>query len=67
MSLFNNKKSHGIHPPGNKITSNKKIERVPLPKQVILPLSQHIGAPSKAIVKKGDEVKVGQKIAEAGG
>lgn len=67
MSLFNNEKSHGIHPPGNKITSNKKIERVPLPKQVILPLSQHIGAPSKAIVKKGDEVKVGQKIAEAGG
>ena len=67
MLLFNNEKSHGIHPPGNKITSNKKIERVPLPKQVILPLSQHIGAPSKAIVKKGDEVKVGQKIAEAGG
>ena len=67
MSLFNNEKSHGIHPPGNKITSNKKIERPPLPKQVILPLSQHIGAPSKAIVKKGDEVKVGQKIAEAGG
>ena len=67
MSLFNNEKSHGIHPPGNKMTSNKKIERVPLPKQVILPLSQHIGAPSKAIVKKGDEVKVGQKIAEAGG
>lgn len=67
MSLFNNEKSHGIHPPGNKITSNKKIERPPLPKQVILPLSQHIGTPSKAIVKKGDEVKVGQKIAEAGG
>ena len=67
MSLFNNEKSHGIHPPGNKMTSNKKIERVPLPKQVILPLSQHIGAPSKAIVKKDDEVKVGQKIAGAGG
>jgi len=67
MSLFNNEKNHGIHPPGNKVTSNKKIERVPLPKQVVLPLSQHIGAPSKAIVKKGDEVKVGQKIAEASG
>ncbi len=67
MSLFNNKQSHGVHPPGNKITANKKIERAPLPKKVILPLSQHIGAPSKAIVKKGDEVKVGQKIAEAGG
>ena len=67
MSLFNNRKNHGIHPLGNKMAANKKIGRIPLPKQVILPLSQHIGAPSKPIVKKGDEVKVGQKIAEAGG
>ena len=34
---------------------------------MILPLSQHIGAPAKPIVKPGDSVKTGQKIAEAGG
>ena len=64
MSLFNSKISKGIHPPGNKIAANKKIEKAPKPQEVILPLSQHIGAPAKTIVKKGDEVKVGQKIAE---
>ncbi len=35
--------------------------------EMVYPLSQHIGAPAKAIVKVGDEVLVGQKIAEAGG
>lgn len=35
--------------------------------EMVYPLSQHIGAPAKAIVKVGDEVRVGQKIAEAGG
>ena len=38
-----------------------------LPKQAVFPLSQHIGAPAVPIVKKGDTVKVGTKIAEAGG
>lgn len=38
-----------------------------LPKQAIFPLSQHIGAPTKPVVKKGDKVKVGTLIAEAGG
>ena len=38
-----------------------------LPKQAIVPLSQHIGAPTKPVVKKGDKVKVGTLIAEAGG
>jgi len=61
------KKSSGVHPPHNKMASGKAIERAPLPKLVTLPLSQHIGAPAKAIVKRGDEVKTGQKIAEAGG
>ncbi len=38
-----------------------------LPNQAVFPLSQHIGAPAKPLVKKGDKVKVGTMIAEAGG
>ena len=40
---------------------------MPLPAQVRILMSQHIGAPAKALVKKGDEVFVGTKIGEAGG
>lgn len=57
----------GVHPAENKLSANKAIETLPLPKQAVFPLSQHIGAPATAIVKKGDLVKVGTKIAEAGG
>ncbi len=57
----------GIHPAENKLSSNAPIETLPVPKQAIIPLGQNLGAPSKAIVKKGDEVKVGQLLAEAGG
>jgi len=58
----------GIHPKDYKHFSNKKpIEKMPLPKKVIIHLSQHIGKPSQAIVKKGDLVKTGQKISEPAG
>ncbi len=57
----------GIHPAENKLSSNAAIESLPVPKQAIVPMGQNLGAPSKPIVKKGDEVKVGQLIAEAGG
>ncbi|MGL5937808.1 MAG: electron transport complex subunit RsxC [Phocaeicola sp.] len=57
----------GVHPPEHKLSANKAIETLALPKQAVFPLSQHIGAPATAIVKKGDLVKVGTKIAEAGG
>ena len=57
----------GIHPPENKRSSNAAIETLPSPKQAIVPLGQNLGAPSKPIVKRGDEVKVGQLIAEASG
>ena len=57
----------GIHPDENKLSSNAAIEEIPVPKQAIVPLGQNLGAPSKPIVKKGDDVKVGQLIAEAGG
>ncbi len=58
----------GIHPHDNKAFSkDKKIEEMPLPKKIVIPFSQHIGAPSKPVVKIGDEVLAGQKIADAGG
>ena len=57
----------GIHPPENKLSAGKKITAIAAPKQVIIPLSQHIGAPAQALVKKGDVVKVGTLLAKAGG
>lgn len=57
----------GIHPPENKLSTGKKITALAAPKQVIIPLSQHIGAPAQAVVKKGDLVKVGTLLAKAGG
>ena len=57
----------GVHPPENKLSSNAAIEQLPPPKQAIIPLGQNLGAPSKPLVKKGDEVKVGQLLAEASG
>lgn len=57
----------GIHPEENKITAEMPTQVAPLPKQAIFPLSQHIGAPAKPIVQKGDKVKVGTMIAEANG
>ncbi|MGL6107628.1 electron transport complex subunit RsxC [Romboutsia sp.] len=58
----------GIHPPYRKEYSEKKaIEKAESPKVVYIPLQQHIGAPAKAIVKVGDEIKIGQKIGEQQG
>lgn len=58
----------GIHPLENKARSLKlPLTQVSLPTQIILPLSQHIGAPAKPIVSVGDRVLTGQRIAEANG
>ena len=57
----------GIHPEENKLSAEVATRLAPLPKQAIFPLSQHIGAPAKAVVSKGDKVKVGTLLAEAGG
>ena len=61
----------GIHPHegvnGKKANSGNAIRELPAPPRVIIPLSQHIGAPARAVVKKGDHVKIGQLIGEAGG
>lgn len=58
----------GIHPPeGKQLSAHKEIEAY-LPKgDLVFPMSQHIGAPSNPLVKKGDRVLVGQKIGEASG
>jgi len=65
---MNTFKKGGVHPKDNKIYSaHQPIQECALPKQAIIPLSQHIGAPAKPVVQKGDKVKVGQLIAEAGG
>lgn len=58
----------GIHPyDGKGLSKDKPIQEI-LPKgDMVYPLSQHIGAPAKPIVEKGDRVLAGQKIAESGG
>lgn len=57
----------GVHPEENKITAEVATVVAPLPQQAIFPLSQHIGAPAKPVVNRGDKVKVGSLIAEANG
>ncbi len=57
----------GIHMDDHKIAARRAIEPAPLPQKAIFPLSQHIGAPAKPVVKKGDKVKVGTLLAEAAG
>lgn len=57
----------GIHPEENKLTDNAVTQVAPLPAQAFFPLSQHIGAPARPVVKRGDKVKAGTLIAEAGG
>ncbi|MBR3469030.1 MAG: electron transport complex subunit RsxC [Lachnospiraceae bacterium] len=58
----------GIHPyDGKDISKDKPIVSLEAGSVLVFPLSQHIGAPAKPIVAKGDHVLRGQKIAEAGG
>ena len=58
----------GIHPKENKWYScDREIEEFPEPDILVVPMSQHIGAPCKPLVKKGDSVTVGQKIGECQG
>ena len=58
----------GSHPYDGKELSKDKPTTVLLPKgELVYPVSQHIGAPAKIIVEKGEHVLVGQKLAEAGG
>jgi electron transport complex protein RnfC len=45
-------------------TEGKAVELAPLPKQVVIPINQHFGAPNKVLVNVGDKVRRGQRIAE---
>jgi len=57
---------HGIHPPEYKYpTEAKAIEVMPPPEKVHIPLLQHFGSPAKPLVKKGEEVLLGQKVGES--
>ncbi len=57
----------GVHPEENKLSAQSPIREAQLPKQAIFSMFQHIGAPANAVVKKGDVVKVGTLLGEAGG
>jgi len=67
MGLLKTFKLGGVHPAENKLSAQAPIEALPIPKKAFVPLGQNLGAPSKPLVKRGDEVKVGQLIATAGG
>ncbi len=58
----------GVHPDDKKTASNYiKIEELAAPKTMVYPVQQHIGKPANVLVNVGDEVKIGQLIAEADG
>ena len=57
----------GVHPQENKLSAGSPIREAALPKQAVFSMFQHIGAPAKPVVKKGDVVKVGTLLGEAGG
>ncbi len=60
--------AHGVHPPGNKMFSTEMaIEVLPQPSKVLLPLSQHVGAPCQSIVKSKQSVAFGEMVAKGGG
>ena len=58
---------NSIRVPHRKHTADCVPERIPVPPEIVLPMTMHIGAPAKPLVKAGDLVKVGQPVAEAGG
>ena len=57
----------GVHPAENKLSAASPIREAGLPKQAVFSMFQHIGAPAKPVVKKGDAVRVGTLLGEAGG
>lgn len=67
--IFNNKTfKNGVHPPEHKSETNGlPVRQFPFAPVIILPMVQHIGAPSRIIVREGQEVKRGELLAEAGG
>ncbi len=57
----------GVHPPENKLSATSSVKVFPVPEKVTIQLAQHIGAPAKPVVAKGDKVKVGTLLGEPAG
>ena len=58
----------GVHPPYNKeLARDKAVESLPMPKELVVSMSQHLGAPAKCIVAVGDHVEKGQLVGERNG
>lgn len=55
----------GVHPPQHKDAAEIESVTMPVPETIILPMSQHIGAPCIPVVKVGDTVDVGQVVADS--
>ena len=64
QSNFSNQFKGGIQPPYNKVTRKMPVEMVQPAKRMIYPLTQHIGSSCQPLVKVGDDVCIGQKIAD---
>ena len=59
---------HGVHPPDSKeLTNGLPIRRMPFPDEIVLPLRQHAGKPALPLVRAGDRVERGDKVAAADG
>ena len=63
MPMF--KQLPGVHVKHNKNTAGMEIVKMPIPAEVVISMSQHLGSPCKPLVKAGDSVKVGQKIGDS--
>ena len=66
QSYFRHRFKGGVHVPYNKVTAGQPIETLAPAKEMVYPLLQHIGAQLESLVKVGDRVKIGQKIADSG-
>jgi electron transport complex, RnfABCDGE type, C subunit len=65
-NLFSNLKTFrkgGVHPPEHKLSAHEPIVTLPVPKIANIPVIQHLGAPARIVVERGEMVKVGQVIA----
>lgn len=68
LNFYKNTFKNGIHPPEHKEdTKDLAIRQFPFSPLIILPMVQHIGAPSKIVVREKQEVRRGQLLAESGG
>jgi electron transport complex protein RnfC len=66
MQRISTFKKGGVHPHDKKVLSNSQaIETLPMPAELIVPLSQHLGAPASPLKQKGDAVAIGEKIGKA--